>query len=67
MTRHRAAAWAAAWVVCLVVVGAAAERSAALFALRFRIQRNPEFMPSTLVVPASERERIEKNLAWYDR
>ena len=65
MTRSRALAWAAACALGLTAAGAAAEHSAAFFALKFRIQRNPELMPSSTAVPESEIRRGLPTLSLY--
>jgi hypothetical protein len=65
VTRRRALAWAAAGALALTAAGAAAERSASLFALKFRIQRNPELMPSSAAVPEVEIRRGLPTLSLY--
>jgi hypothetical protein len=57
VTRGAGLGTAVACAVVLAAAGFAAERSRALFPLKFSIQRDAELMPSTTAVPAAERRR----------
>lgn len=65
MTRFQHLATAAALAAALVAIGVVAEQHAALFALKFSIQRNPELMPSSVVVPDDEIRRGLPTLSLY--
>ena len=65
MTRLPHLATAAALAVALVAIGAAAERHGAFVGLRFSIQRSPDLMPSTALVPENEVQRGVPTLSLY--
>ena len=65
MTRLPHLATAAALAGALVAIGTVAERHGAFVGLRFSIQRSPDLMPSTALVPEQEVRRGVPTLSLY--
>jgi len=65
VTRIPHLATAAALAGALVAIGTVAERHGAFAGLRFSIQRSPDLMPSTALVPESEVRRGVPTLSLY--